>query len=282
MANFFYFDNNATKQGQYDSVQLIALAKNGSITPDTLIENESGKQTKAENIAGLFPRPVPPVPPIAATPCPHCGATVTADEKFCGSCGKSILVPAQLCPHCGTTVAVGEKVCYRCGKSPSQPVKPTVEPVSGRFNTPDNILYDPRFGNTQINLDNPPLKLDNPLPSSAAGFLDIGFTRFLDIRFTRFITPIWLSVIWVICIVSNVISFLASLVGIGIITYVASGNPAVGVFVFLLGLPVFIILHLLSLLFSRIALELIIVLFKIEKNTRGTEEYTRAMLSKQL
>ncbi|MDR0870333.1 MAG: DUF4282 domain-containing protein [Planctomycetaceae bacterium] len=107
-------------------------------------------------------------------------------------------------------------------------------------------------------------------------------TGLLDIGFTRFITPVWISVIWIICIVSNVISFLASLGWIGIIAYgmsqgsrnawtgeMSGGNPAVGVFVFLLGIVVSIILHLLSLLLDRIFLEVTIVLFRIEENTRA-------------
>jgi hypothetical protein len=250
MPNFFYYDNNGTKQGPYDNVQLIALARNGSITPDTLIENEAGKQTKAKNVRGLFPHwvPPPPIPPVETMPCPHCGEPVADSESFCGSCGKSVLVPAQPCPHCGTTLAVGEKFCGSCGKS-----------VSQSSSTSDNS-FTPGITTGMYN---------PPPPSSGGGFLDIGFTRF--------ITPIWISVIWVIDIVMHVISFLASLVWIGRIADAMSRGGTDGG-VFILGLLLAsIILHLLSLLLSRILLELIIVVFKIEENTRRTAEYTRAI-----
>ncbi|GHT35577.1 hypothetical protein FACS189427_05150 [Planctomycetales bacterium] len=238
MANFFYFDNNGTKQGPYDSIQLIALTKNGSIKPDTLIENEAGKQTKAENITGLFPRPVPP---------PESNINTSSTENpFINPPSAT----ATFCQYCGEPMTAGEKFCGFCGKSVSQSSSTTDNPFTPGITAG---MYNP--------------------PSSGGGFLDIGFTRF--------ITPSWISVIWIICIVSNTISFLASLGWIGIIAIGMSsggrhteGNPAFGVFVFILGLLASIILHLLSLLFSRVFLELIIVLFKIEKNTR-------AMLSEQ-
>ncbi|GHT25758.1 hypothetical protein FACS18942_01610 [Planctomycetales bacterium] len=148
--------------------------------PDTLIENEAGKQTKAENITGLFPRPVP-------------------------------------LPESNTNA-------------------PSTE---NPFITP---------------------------PSSGGGFSDIGFTRF--------ITPSWISVIWVICIVLNVISFLASFCFIGGMVKVTP-NDDTGVIIFLLGTVVNVILHLLSLLFDRVFLELIIVVFRIEENTRGIRKNTR-------
>ncbi|GHT45517.1 hypothetical protein FACS189454_05150 [Planctomycetales bacterium] len=175
MPNFFYFDNNGTKQGPYDGVQLTALAKNGNVTPDTLVENEAGKQTKAKNITGLFPHPVPP-------------------------------------------------------------------------------------------------------PTSEVDFLDIGFTRF--------ITPVWISTIWIICIVVDVISvFISFVYAVIIANTVKEDTNNIGVdaaVVFILGLLASIILPLLTLLLQRIVLEVLIVLFKIEKNTRETEENTRqGIASKQ-
>jgi hypothetical protein len=117
---------------------------------------------------------------------------------------------------------------------------------------------------------------NSTLNPSVGGFLDIGFTQF--------ITPVWISVFWIICIILEVILFLASLVLIGIIATAAGGAFA---FAFIL-LPVSIIFHLLQLLGSRILLETIIIQFRIEKNTRVTEKILaesrkirRAMRSKQ-
>jgi hypothetical protein len=229
------------------------LVKNGNITPDTIIENEAGKQTKAENITGLFPQPVPP----AATSCPHCGEPMTAGEKFCGSCGKSVLVPTQPCPHCGATVAVGEKVCYHCGNFL---VLTQLCPHCGAtVAVGENVCYYCGKSPSQVEFYGTSVPYNDD-----GGFLDIGFTRF--------ITPLWISVIWIICIVLNVISFLICPVLISI--KAAEVYPGTGGFAFLLGIPVSIILHLFLLLYIRIVLELIIVQFKIEKNTR-------AMLSKQ-
>ncbi|PIC72181.1 hypothetical protein CSV77_02945 [Sporosarcina sp. P16b] len=64
---------------------------------------------------------------VATKSCPHCQATINADAKFCGQCGKSIetdkvpcvkcetMIPkdAKFCSHCGTS-QVTEKICLAC------------------------------------------------------------------------------------------------------------------------------------------------------------------------
>jgi TM2 domain-containing membrane protein YozV len=52
---FFYHDGNGKKQGPYSGADLIALAKDGYIFPDTVIETESGTQRRAEEVKGLLP-----------------------------------------------------------------------------------------------------------------------------------------------------------------------------------------------------------------------------------
>ena len=51
--------------------------------------------------------------------CPGCGETVSAEKKFCTSCGAKLpeLTVAQgaLCPACGTQNTVGMKFCAQCG-----------------------------------------------------------------------------------------------------------------------------------------------------------------------
>lgn len=48
------------------------------------------------------------------TVCPHCGAKNPAGQKFCGDCGKSIVV-GIVCPSCGKVNATGQKFCGDCG-----------------------------------------------------------------------------------------------------------------------------------------------------------------------
>jgi TolA-binding protein/RNA polymerase subunit RPABC4/transcription elongation factor Spt4 len=68
--------------------------------------------------------------------CPHCGFSVSAQDKFCANCGKELLstVPGResspekpatvVCQTCGRVNAVTNEVCYGCG-SPLA-VSPTV------------------------------------------------------------------------------------------------------------------------------------------------------------
>jgi hypothetical protein len=71
MANWYYYDNRGKKLGPINDVQLKALVTNGTVTRDTLIETEQGKQAKAEKVKGLiFAEPVAvavPVTPVAET-----------------------------------------------------------------------------------------------------------------------------------------------------------------------------------------------------------------------
>lgn len=62
MANWFYFDNDGTKQGPINDYQLKALVRRGVITTETHIETASGQQVTAEKIKGL-PFPTASMPP---------------------------------------------------------------------------------------------------------------------------------------------------------------------------------------------------------------------------
>ncbi len=46
--------------------------------------------------------------------CPHCNAKNPNGQKFCGDCGKSIVV-GIICPSCGKVNATGQKFCGDCG-----------------------------------------------------------------------------------------------------------------------------------------------------------------------
>ncbi len=58
--------------------------------------------------------------PAAAAPaqdeniCPHCNAKNPPGQKFCGECGKSIVV-GVVCPSCGKVNGTGQKFCGDCG-----------------------------------------------------------------------------------------------------------------------------------------------------------------------
>jgi hypothetical protein len=46
--------------------------------------------------------------------CPNCGATRTAKQKHCGSCG-TLLPEIPACPHCGAEVRSAKPFCGICG-----------------------------------------------------------------------------------------------------------------------------------------------------------------------
>jgi hypothetical protein len=59
---YFYYDADGQKQGPISGSYLQQLASQGTITPQTIIENEQGRSAKAERVRGLvFPQPIPPV-----------------------------------------------------------------------------------------------------------------------------------------------------------------------------------------------------------------------------
>lgn len=46
--------------------------------------------------------------------CPHCGAMNSQGQKFCGTCGKPMVVGVQ-CPSCGKMNPIGQAFCGDCG-----------------------------------------------------------------------------------------------------------------------------------------------------------------------
>ena len=55
MAIFYYYDQLGRRQGPINSAQLKALADHGVITPDTMMESETGHRGKASQLPNLFP-----------------------------------------------------------------------------------------------------------------------------------------------------------------------------------------------------------------------------------
>jgi subtilisin family serine protease/RNA polymerase subunit RPABC4/transcription elongation factor Spt4 len=59
--------------------------------------------------------PPGPAPQSQTTQCPHCGAVVRSDARFCAACGNS-LMSARTCPNCGAPVKEGVRFCSQCGQ----------------------------------------------------------------------------------------------------------------------------------------------------------------------
>lgn len=61
----------------------------------------------------------PGLPTTEGRACPHCGADLRADDKFCSSCGQAVPEPAadlaDHCSHCGYAYEPGDAFCAHCG-----------------------------------------------------------------------------------------------------------------------------------------------------------------------
>jgi len=70
MSTWFYFDANGQKHGPVSGGQLKGLAKAGRITPETVVETETGKTAPAGKVKGLtfIAAEQPQPPPVAAKP----------------------------------------------------------------------------------------------------------------------------------------------------------------------------------------------------------------------
>lgn len=55
----------------------------------------------------------------AATPCPHCKASISPDALFCSSCGKNVgagaAAKSHSCDKCGEPLAKDARFCAKCG-----------------------------------------------------------------------------------------------------------------------------------------------------------------------
>jgi len=86
--------------------------------------------------------------------------------------------------------------------------------------------------------------------------------KIFDIGFTRFISNTWISIIWVIVIVVHCLG------AIGATVYSFNVESPVPFLIALFAVPI-------SLLFCRMVLELGVVFFRIESNTRESKEHLR-------
>jgi len=102
-------------------------------------------------------------------------------------------------------------------------------------------------------------------PVKASQLLDFPKPGFFDIGFTRFITNTWISIIWVIIIMAHALGFITLLIRAG--TMLAGENDEALLVAFLV-MVLGTVGSLLSLLFTRIILEVIIAIFRIETHLR--------------
>jgi len=298
--------------------QLLSLAENGEITPDTQVEIDEGNIIPARrmritdregNRTRLPFRDIPPqhdsvpeptpIPVSVPSPverqvfctscgksineqadfCPSCCIEPTGHRMYCRQCGialnseqvicsqcqtplPEIQGPQQFCTYCGNPVAKQAKSCLSCGCAPTEHKKFCRK--CGVATNPEQIICI-RCG---AEMPKPTQKLPitatrkrwsaNPesptwAPNSESTLSPPRFFDIFDIGFTRFITNVWISIIWIIVIIGHcsVVPF---------VYFSLSDN-----------LLVALLLTLLSLLGSRMLLELIIVIFRIETNTRESE-----------
>jgi ribosomal protein L40E len=124
MANFFYFDQTGQKFGPVSEEQLRELATQGSITPQTPMETDTGHKGVAGQIPGLFATAQPSAPkvnPSSAPPtpanlfCTHCGKPVAEQATACMSCGFKPTGHKEFCRQCGAKLDPKQVVCIKCG-----------------------------------------------------------------------------------------------------------------------------------------------------------------------
>ncbi len=128
MANWFYYDANGEKIAVTGN-QLQALAQQGTITPETVIETEDGRRGAAGKLGLAFPKPKPPqyqpeeptygvkddfdfpapqpvYPPNTAPVAPYTPQPqpFPVAGLFCAACGNPVVATAQICPKCGSPI----------------------------------------------------------------------------------------------------------------------------------------------------------------------------------
>ena len=108
----------------------------------------SAKERKTSTAATAAPPPQKaPDPTVKAEPkeqqrsglhCSACGAENSAEARFCGSCGASLIpaapLKAQTCARCGATLVASDRFCSACGAPLGAPpeTKPTPRRRGGR------------------------------------------------------------------------------------------------------------------------------------------------------
>jgi len=234
MANWYYYDENSEKIGPIKGRDLNRLAKEGTITPETRVEDENGRTALAKNVKGL--------PFYEAK---QSEVASSESNPFSGNMSSVIapLPPDQPIPP------------------PFVPPSPPPLPPPSPFAVPEShVSLDPN--GTQSDYQNTGSR---PPSEKSPGIFDFGFTRF--------ITNIWISFIWRCIVVVVLLTW-----GINIIrglSEIAKGDASS-----VMGFAIILLATIatpLSLLFTRIGLEFIIVVFRIETRVRTMEKHCEVM-----
>jgi hypothetical protein len=145
MANWHYYTaNNKEKIGPITGKELKQLVQQGTITPQTFVEDPTGRTGLAKDVNGLtFPEltltlavesptvdnpstvaPFPitqavQVPPVAPPPvnvfCTNCGNSISEQAVACMSCGARPTGHKKFCRHCGVALNPEQVICIKCG-----------------------------------------------------------------------------------------------------------------------------------------------------------------------
>jgi hypothetical protein len=143
MANWHYYTaNNEEKIGPITGKELKQLVQQGTITPQTFVEDPSGRTGLAKDVNGLtFPEltlavesptvdnpstvaPFPvsqpvQVPSVAPPPvnvfCTNCGNSISEQAVACMSCGARPVGHKKFCRQCGVALNPEQVVCIKCG-----------------------------------------------------------------------------------------------------------------------------------------------------------------------
>jgi len=134
MTNWHYYNENGDKMGPVGDQYLKRLAQEGTVTPETRVEDEDGQTILAKEVAGLtFAESVPSeanpfidAPPVTENPftqdlptrpSPFAQAPPPAlpADRFCTNCGNTVSEQAVACMSCGARPTGHKKFCYRCG-----------------------------------------------------------------------------------------------------------------------------------------------------------------------
>lgn len=155
---------------------------------------------------------------------------------------------AQTCPVCGSPVGPGERFCRTCGTSLSASAPgesgPTPSPTGGTYAAAPGA----------------------PMPTAAPPVTGAGFFQALfDLSFSEFITTRIIKVLYVLAII-----------GVGLFSlaiFLSFARAGVGGLI--IGLIVAPLVFLLYVIFARVWLELVMIIFRIADYTRQIAQQGR-------
>lgn len=155
---------------------------------------------------------------------------------------------AQTCPVCGSPVGPGERFCRTCGTSLSASAPgesgPTPSPTGGTYAAAPGA----------------------PMPAAAPPVTGAGFFQALfDLSFSEFITTRIIKVLYVLAII-----------GVGLFSlaiFLSFARAGVGGLI--IGLIVAPLVFLLYVIFARVWLELVMIIFRIADYTRQIAQQGR-------